>query len=149
MWWAEDISQKKRNEGSFPIIYQAVISAAESEVLNLDDEKTVDLFFTRILEHQAEIEADARGRYPVFTEEKFRAVYFDYYKEEYGISVIIYTFPKPCIKYGTFRNKEELRRQKQLVQALGISYRETQICVSRKDCIVCAVLACNGEDEVI
>ena len=65
MWWAEDISRKNRNRGSFPVIYQAALSAKESEVLDLDDEKVVDQFYSRILNVQAEIEADARGRYPV------------------------------------------------------------------------------------
>ena len=149
MWWAEDISRKNRNRGSFPVIYQAALSAKESEVLDLDDEKVVDQFYSRILNVQAEIEADARGRYPVFDEQKLRAVYFDYYKREYGISIIICTFSKPCTKSGVYRNREDLKKQLRLVQALGVSYKEKQICVSEKECIGNTVMVYNGEDEVV
>lgn len=149
MWWAEDISRKEKNRGSFPIIYQTDLSAKESEVLDLDNEKVVDQFYSRIQDVQAEIEADAKGRYPIFDAQKLRAVYFDYYKKEYGISVIICTFSKACTKSGTYRDKEDLKRQIRLVRALGVSYKEKQICVSKKECIVNTVMVYNGEDEVI
>lgn len=153
MWWAGDIAGKSWNQGSFPVIYKANIVAKQSEILDLDDEKTLDLFYTRILEAvneiEAEIKEDPRGKYPVFTEKQFRAVYFDYYKQKYGISVISYSFRKDSIKYGVFRNAESIKKQRRLVKALGVAYKEKQICVSKKECITNIVEAYNGENEVI
>lgn len=76
-WWACDISGKKYNQGSYPVIYQAQIQAPREEVLDLDNYKEYDLFLNRILEMQNEIECDAKNRMPVFSPEQQRAVYFD------------------------------------------------------------------------
>ena len=103
----------------------------------------------RILEMQNEIECDAKNRMPVFSPEQQRAVYFDYYKKMYHISVIMYTFSKDCAKYGTFRTGEDLAQQKKLEKALNIAYHEKQICVSQKKCIKDLKVWYNGEDEVI
>lgn len=148
-WWANDIAGKSWNQGSYPVIYQADIKAKESKILDLDNENSLDLFYTRILYCLKEIESPSREKYPIFTKESIRAVYFDYYKIEYGISVIMYTFHKDCIKYGKTRNKNALNQQKKLVRALGVAYKEKQICVSDKNCIVNVTIAYNGEDEVI
>lgn len=79
-WWADDISGKPWNQNGFPVIYQADITAKESEILDLDNEDSLDLFYTRILNCLSEIESSSREKYPIFTKETFRAVYFDYYK---------------------------------------------------------------------
>ena len=71
----------------------------------------------------------------IFDREKQRAVYFDYYKAKYQISVIIYTFSKECATYGTFRKGSDLARQIELQRALGLAYHEKQICVSKKESI--------------
>lgn len=86
---------------------------------------------------------------PVFNLEQQRAVFFDYYREQYQISVIMYTFSKECAKYGTFRIGAELSRQKKLEKALGLAYHEKQICVSKKECINSVEVQYTGEDEVI
>ena len=148
-WWACDISGKKYNQGSYPVIYQAQIQAPREEVLDLDNYKEYDLFLNRILEMQNEIECDAKNRMPVFSPEQQRAVYFDYYKKMYHISVIMYTFSKDSAKYGTFRTGEDLAQQKKLEKALNIAYHEKQICVSQKKCIKDLKVWYNGEDEVI
>ena len=49
--------------------------------------------------------------------------------------MIIFTFSKDCTRYGTFRSPDKLARQKKLAKALGLSYHEKQICVSKKECI--------------
>lgn len=118
---------------SYPVIYQAQIQAPREEVLDLDNYKEYDLFLNRILEMQNEIECDAKNRMPVFSPEQQRAVYFDYYKKMYHISVIMYTFSKDCAKYGTFRTGEDLAQQKKLEKALNIAYHEKQICVSQRN----------------
>ena len=127
----------------------AQIQAPREEVLDLDNYKEYDLFLNRILEMQNEIECDAKNRMPVFSPEQQRAVYFDYYKKMYHISVIMYTFSKDCAKYGTFRTGEDLAQQKKLEKALNIAYHEKQICVSQKKCIKDLKVWYNGEDEVI
>lgn len=104
---------------------------------------------TDILEIQKEIEENIKERVPVFNQPQFRAVYFDYYKQIHGISVIIFTFSKDCTRYGTFRSPDKLARQKKLAKALGLSYHEKQICVSKKECIKDVTIIYNGEDEVI
>lgn len=148
-WWANDTSGKPYNAGSFPMIYKSNIEAESNKVLNLDDNNEVDKFFSCILRYISEIESDLRGRYPIFTPENFRAVYFDYYKIQNNISVIIYTFPKDSVKYASLRNWKDLKIQKDLAKALGIYYGEKQICVSKKECITSSVLVYDGEDEVI
>ena len=61
---------------------------------NLDNHKEYNRFIDRILKMQNEIESNDEGKVPIFDREKQRAVYFDYYKAKYQISVIIYTFSK-------------------------------------------------------
>ena len=148
-WWAYGISEKSYNRGNFPVVYQAHIQAPKEEVLDLDNHKEYDLFLGRILEMQNAIECDAKNRMPVFNLEQQRAVFFDYYREQYQISVIMYTFSKECAKYGTFRIGAELSRQKKLEKALGLAYHEKQICVSKKECINSVEVQYTGEDEVI
>lgn len=149
MWWASDISGKSHNKGSFPIVYQVNIEADSKEILDLDNYQEYDQFMTDILEIQKEIEENIKERVPVFNQPQFRAVYFDYYKQIHGISVIIFTFSKDCTCYGTFRSPDKLARQKKLAKALGLSYHEKQICVSKKECIKDVTIIYNGEDEVI
>ena len=137
------ISIRRTGDGFHPGLF------TREEVLDLDNYKEYDLFLNRILEMQNEIECDAKNRMPVFSPEQQRAVYFDYYKKMYHISVIMYTFSKDCAKYGTFRTGEDLAQQKKLEKALNIAYHEKQICVSQKKCIKDLKVWYNGEDEVI
>lgn len=148
-WWAHDIAGKSYNCDEFPIVYQAQIQVSEEELLNLDNHEQYDLFLGRLLNMQETIEKDAKNRMPVFNAEQQKAVYFDYYKAMYNISVIIFTFSKDCAKYGTFRTGSDLMRQKKLEKTLGLAYHEKQICVSKKKCIKYAEISYTGEDEVI
>ena len=135
--------------GNFPIVYQTQIRTSKEKILNLDNHKEYNRFIDRILKMQNEIESNDEGKVPIFDREKQRAVYFDYYKAKYQISVIIYTFSKECATYGTFRKGSDLARQIELQRALGLAYHEKQICVSKKECIKNIEVLYNGEDEVI
>ena len=79
----------------------------------------------------------------------FRAVFFDYYKQQNGISVIIGTFQKEFAGYTTKRNNYEKQLQKKIMNIIGIKFQERQICVSKKECIKSTKLIYNEEEEVI
>lgn len=149
LWWARDISNKEWNKGSAALIYRAEIEAAENEILNLDDNAQVDEFYSFILDHIENIEKSDEGKIPIFRPEQMRAVYFDYYKTIKNIFVVIRTFRKDVVKYGSYRNREQVKKQRQLSNILGICYNEKQICVSVKECIKDTVEVYNGEEEVI
>ena len=148
-WWADTMAGKLYNAGNFPIVYQTQIRTSKEKILNLDNHKEYNRFIDRILKMQNEIESNDEGKVPIFDREKQRAVYFDYYKAKYQISVIIYTFSKECATYGTFSKGSDLARQIELQRALGLAYHEKQICVSKKECIKNIEVLYNGEDEVI
>ena len=147
LWWAQDISSKHRNEGA--LVYQAELSAPDQEVLNLDDNKQLDQFLTEIIGCINEMEPDEKGRVPVFDDSKLRAVFFDYYKQEKNISIIIATFPKEAIKYGTTRTPNDLDTQKKIMRIIHLQFKEKQICVSKKDCIKSTRLIYDEKEEVI
>lgn len=149
MWWAHDIASKDYNAGSHALIYRSIIETDCNEVLNLDNNSEMDKFFSYVLKDIAEIEKDSRNRVPVFTPEKVRAVYFDYYKIQNNISVIIYTFHKDAVRYASNRTRAELKQQKELAKSLGMYYSEKQICVSKKNCIKSSEMVYNEEQEVI
>lgn len=149
MWWANDTAGKPYNSGSYALIYKSTIEVDCNEVLNLDNNHEMDVFFSCIIKDIEEIEKDARNRVPVFTPDQFRAVYFDYYKVQKNISVIIYTFSKDAVRYASIRKREELTKQRELAKSLGMYYREKQICVSKKECIKSSEIVYNGEEEVI
>lgn len=150
LWWANDQANKPWNNGTYPIAYRTEILAKEEEILNLDNQNQLDKFFDQILESIDSIEKSGSEKHPVFANQsQYRALYFDYYKEQNNISVIIYTFKKPFAKYAKIRTKEEVERLKSLSKILGVEYSETQICVSKKGCIGNTELVYNGECEVI
>ncbi len=148
-WWAYNISRQEDNKGSYSLIYKSMIEADYDEVLNLDNNIDVDKFMSYIIVHLSEIEKDDKNRLPIFTEDTLRAVYFDYYRIQNNISVIIHTFTKNAVKYCSIRKPKELEKQKKLVKRLNIPYKEKQICVSKKDCIKNTEIVYNEEEEVI
>ena len=75
--------------------------------------------------------------------------FFDYYKEQNEISVIIGTFQKEFAGYTTKRNYSERELQKKIMGIIGIKFKERQICVSKKECIKTTKLIYNEEEEVI
>lgn len=147
LWWAKDIASKSCNQDSFALIYKADIIVDKNQVLNLDNNNELDEFYTVMCKIIQGIESDGEKRYPIFTPGEFRAVYLDYYKQEYNIAVIIYTFQKNAVKYTTSRTKEELSIQKELAKNLNILFKEKQICVSKKECIFNTKLVYNEEQE--
>ena len=147
MWWASDQAGKPWNQGSYPTVYQSTIEATSDKILDLDNSEQLDKFYDAILESIDVIENS--GKYPIFDSSTYRAVYFDYYKIQNDIAVIIYTFHKEIAGYGKARVKNEVEKIKELSHSLGLEYAEKQICVSKKECIKFTELVYNGEDEVI
>ena len=152
-WWA--INSSKKSKGSFPVVYSANIVAEGNQVLNLDDNNEQMLFRKFIKENVNAVDTLCREEkigYPIFDRKKFRGVYFDYYKKMSGIKVIIFTFSKDFVNYVPTDqvSKSDFQFQKELSGILGISFKETQICVSDKSCIMNSELVYNGEEaEVI
>lgn len=147
LWWASNSSAKNGNCGG--VVFQSVIVADDEEVLNLDDNRQYDCFLTETINTLDEIKRECRGNMPIFKEDNFRAVFFDYYKKRKGISVIIGTFQKDIAGYTTRRNSEELEKQKKIMEIIHIKFNERQICVSKKECIKSTKLVYNEEEEVI
>ena len=138
--------QKNGNCGS--VVFQSLIEADDKEVLNLDDNSQLDCFLTETLSTLEEIKKTCPGKMPVFEDDNFRAVLFDYYKKKNGISVIIRTFQKDAALYTTKRNHEELKNQRKIMKIINIGFNERQICVSKKECIKLTKIVYN-EGEVI
>lgn len=147
LWWAETTSSQNGNCGS--IVFSSVIEAENEEVLNLDDNHQLDIFITETLNTLDEIGKMCPGKMPVFEEKAFRAVFFDYYKEKKGISVIIGTFQKSIAGYTARRTFAEKEKQQKILNIIGIKFKERQICVSKKECIKSTKLIYNEEEEVI
>lgn len=147
LWWATSISSQNDNCGG--IVFKSNIEAPDEEVLDLDDNKQLDAFMTETLNTLEEVKNCCPGKMPIFEDTKFRAVFFDYYKQQNGISVIIGTFQKEIAGYTTKRNYSDRELQKKIMNIIGIKFRERQICVSKKECIKETKLVYNEEEEVI
>lgn len=147
MWWATTISSQNDNCGA--IIFKSIIEAPDEEVLNLDDNKQLDEFMTESLKLIEDIKVNCPGKMPIFEDSKFRAVLFDYYKQQNGISVIIGTFNKEFAGYTTKRSESDRRTQHKIMNVIGIKFREKQICVSKKEYIKFTKLVYNEEEEVV
>ena len=147
LWWAGTISAHNGDCGK--VIFQSVIEAPEDEVLNLDDNHQLDCFLSELISDWEEIKKSCDGTMPIFENRKFRAVYFDYYKQKNGISVIISTFQKDIAGYTIKRNPLEKEKQKKLMDIIGIRFKERQICVSKKECITLTKMVYDEEDEVV
>lgn len=103
-WWAKSISSKKESKESYALIYESEIEADENQVLDLDDNNQLSLFLKFARELTDSIEKDDNGSMPVFTTDKMRAVYFDYYNEKQ-----ICVSKKECIKtVDIVYNEEEV-----------------------------------------
>ena len=148
-WWAEDQCSKPYNKNTFPIVYRANLSAEKERILDLDESIQLDCFLDFILQTWQDINNYYSEEKPEFTPETFRAVYFDYYKQINNIVIVKYTFSKMIAGYGKRREKKEIKIIKDFSRILGLSYHETQICVSDKNCIENVEIVYNGEDEVI
>ena len=130
-------------------VYRANLSAEKERILDLDESIQLDCFVDFILQTWQDINNYYSEEKPEFTPETFRAVYFDYYKQINNIVIVKYTFSKTIAGYGKRREKKEIKIIKDFSRILGLSYHETQICVSDKNCIENVEIVYNGEDEVI
>ena len=146
---------KKHNRGSFPIVYGADIIANDNQILNLDDNEEVASFCKFAIENRKEIEKFCKKEnngFPILNLENFRGIFFDFYKQEFGIKVIICTFPKDYVRYVPYYpvDYKEKQTQKELLRILNVYFKEKQFCVSDKDCIKNCEMVYNGEEtEVI
>ena len=93
----------------------------------------LDFFFDFMLQTWEEINEYYADEKPEFTPETFRAVYFDYFKQINNIAIIM----------------KDIKLIKDFSRIFGLTYHETQICVSDKSCIENVEMVYNGEDEVI
>lgn len=146
-WWAEC---KKKNLQCLVVVYEAEIVAKKEKVLDLDDNSQVKLFCDRLLSDMSSLKKECSDRGLKLDSKTFRAVYFDYYKENYGISVIIRTFLKQNASYkGFYKNGEDLEMQKKMFTITGLGYFEKQICVSDKLCIQKNKIVFDESKEVV
>lgn len=147
IWWA---GKEADRQGGYPIVYKSTIEVPREHFLDLDKYYKVDDFYTEILNLYKRFDKADFDNKPIFDNPgEFRAVFFDYYKRIKAYYVIQYTFSKDCTTYGQMRSRQELKIQKDLVEYLMVAYKETQICVSEKECIRDIEIVYNGEYEVI
>ena len=147
LWWAKTISVK--NDSCGAIIFESNIEAPDEEVLNLDDKSQLDAFITKTIITFKDVQKNCQGKMPIFNDKNCRAVFFDYYKQQNGISVITGTFQKYYAGYTAPRNSLEKDIQKTVMKITGIMFHERQICVSKKECIKSTKLIYNEDEEVI
>ena len=147
LWWASVTSS--HNDSCGGIIFESTIEAPDKEVLNLDDNKQLDRFFTESIKTIEEVEKACPEKMPIFDDAKFRAVLLDYYRIQNGISVIIKTFPKDMAGYTIRRNSHEKELQKKIIGITDFRFMERQICVSKKECVKSTKLIYNEKEEVI
>lgn len=147
MWWAKTTSSHNDNCGA--IIFKSIIEAPNEEVLDLDDNKQLDEFMTEVLKIMEDVKNNCPGKMPIFEDCNFRAVLFDYYRQQNEISVIIGTFQKEFASYTTKRSEADKIMQRKIMNTIGIKFSERQICVSKKECIKLTKLVYNEEEEVI
>lgn len=146
-WWASSLSERNNHCGA--LIFESVIEASDNTVLDLDDNTQLDYFLTYIMQQLENIEKECNGEIPIFDKNNFRAIFFDYYKQHNGISVIIGTFQKDYAGYTEKRSYDERIKQRKILNAIGLKFKERQFCVSDKNCIKSMTLVYNEEDEVI
>ena len=148
-WWSNSLVEKKY-PAHFSLIYRVKIDAPNSRVLNLDDNKQVDVFYKEAIQYVYELRKPRDGKQPVFSLEGIgRAVFLDYYKKAHDIAVVIATFEKDCAGYTAPRSREDLKIQRDLMRILKIKYHERQICVSDKSVIRDTHVYYDAEEEVL
>lgn len=106
LWWSATAALHNNDFGR--VIFKATIEAPDEEVLDLDDNKQLDAFFTEVIQCIDEIEKDCSGNMPVFDDKNFRALFFDYYKQK-RISLLL---PEHFRKIMQVIQREETRRIK-------------------------------------
>lgn len=147
IWWASTIAYK--NPNSSAIVFKVIIDAKDEEVLDLTDKEQLDIFLEASIKLIKEVEMNQPDKMPVFNDKKFRAVLFDYYKQQNNISVIIGVFSKDFAGYTEKRNSQDINIQRKIENIIGIKFLERQLCVSKKECISISKLVYNENEEVI
>ena len=106
LWWSATAALHNNDFGR--VIFKATIEAPDEEVLDLDDNKQLDAFFTEVIQCINEIEKSCSGNMPVFDDKNFRALFFDYYKQKR----ILLLLPEHFRKIMQVIQHEETRRIK-------------------------------------
>lgn len=150
IWWANDLSRKLQNRGTSPLVYACDISVNQDQYIDLDDSRSLDKFWDYCIDLIETINEDTSiPKKPIFTDQKLRAILFDYYKNENNIFVIAYTFKKSTTTFAKKRSYADLKLLKTVGAALDLGYKERQICVSSKDCLGPPTLVYSEDGEVI
>ncbi len=149
--WAHIVTSQKKNIGTFPLVYRADIVADETQVMDFDVNDNISRFLVFAHDLQPAIREECLKKgvgYPRFNDETAMALFFDYYKREYGIKVMIRTY---CWNYDRrvsykLQDKGNIETQKNFTRMLRLPFKERQICVSDKDCIKNCVIVYDGEE---
>lgn len=149
-WWAQEVSCVNNKSVAVPVVVSAKIHVKKEALLDLDNNEQVSLFFSRLILDKEYAESLIDRKVVFNDKQQFRALWFDYYKENYKIDVIKCTFVKDCVKYaGNIVLDEALTYQKELSRELGVYFKETQLCVSRKVCIADVQVVSEQEELII
>lgn len=148
-WWGDIIASNasKKTEDVYSIVCKTQIEVFKENVLDLDISEDLDKFGDFSLELDKKFKEKKHLNFK--SQRQMRGVYFNYYKMKNNIFVIMNTFEKEKTTYAKYRDKKDLSDQITLFKALGLSYKEKQICVSNKECIKDIQVIDENKIEVI
>ena len=151
-YWALILASRK-GKNIFPLVYKADIVADETQVMDFDDNDNLSRFIDYSQELISAIREDCRKQgkgYPKFDEGTSRALFYDYYKREKGIKVMLRTYSwnydRRVLNNMHCADVKEIEAQKYFTHILGARFNERQICVSDKNCIKNCVIVYDGEE---
>lgn len=133
-WWIETkIGNLFLNEE--PAVIK-VVCKDNLNVLNLDCYKGIDFFFNaskEVFEELKKMNITLKLKKSTDPKDKIKNLCFalDLVKKKYDIGAVIYTFTKTNPSYGEYN----IKRFEDEVFPFGLSYKETQICISSNECI--------------
>jgi len=145
-WWGNTLASK-RTSNIYSIVYKTEIEVLKKNMLDLDISEDLDKFGDFSLELDKELKKNKHLKFK--SQHEIRGLFFNYYKIKNNIFVIMNTFEKEKTTYAKHRDKKDLSNQIPLFKALGLSYKERQICVSNKKCIKNIEVIDEKEIEVI
>lgn len=137
-WWAKMQSKSKYGTNRDSAVVKAWIAAESDKVLDIEDPK-VQEELRRYFHDVIEVMLTESCR--KVSKEKMRCIFFDYYKEENGIAVIIcpFIYNKPQYQSKDFHEDRFFSNMK-------IPILQTQICVDSNYFIRCKSVI---QDEVV
>lgn len=135
-WWItkkvdreESLGKPKRDIA----VIKVNICSDINNILNLDNPFDFDKFLSFVSDYLEEMKqnnvAITLDKNEII---KNRCFFLDLMKKAKNMHVVISTFSKDYPSYG----KYDIRKFKKEFLELGLTYKETQICVSRNNCII-------------